>query len=874
MILKRKRKTICSLALALVLFLLPLCTPAAAAAYPEGVTAQMASQGVPRSDTLLKNAALSLTGKSLSGAIYGMLYSDETLSGILTGLYTNIEGQGGVLSAMNLDTSPAAVAAGLTHYPSVQRRVAAAADWQSVDLSGASWNVTSKSGFAAAVSAMAIPLNDLLYTLLCAGTYQAGLLTLRGDNGYRDGVMPMLRALGCESIPSDASFRQKADANRTQMLYQIVLSVTSLVDALAAAPMTKLTATLPDLAIFIRDGGLEQAVDVILSPLSIRIGPYLQLVSGSQLLRMVLFLQDPASITKSFADNITGSLNEMMAQSGIALSDIHLNILAAAKGNPGECLVEVLRWFFDTLKLNRGKLNELLAQNGGDAAALTDPLLSRSAGELTFIVLHLMTSDETMPLLYQWGRYGFTPVSVEYTKKLGKKQMKRVLKGIDETIGEFTADFGGTGDLQATLGRAIYASETVTNLAKMLYGALGGGEMGMAAGLIGLPASPAALGSMLPSGYSAVGRALARYESWDDLPSTIGWGVTKGDRASFQRALTAVLHPMRPLLQGLLANDSITLFGALHLPGSNGYNTGVIPLLEALSCPEDSIKTYVDYCKGKGTDAIIGDLLTPILSLVDRLIARPVYTLCSILPNLAYCIQNGVLIQSVQNLLYPLTETLHQYGYDLEKLGMDLTKLDQIDLSAFSGSLGTSGLQLDLSSLDLKQFAGMGTLERMDSKRVTAGKSVRIDVVEADKTAVLITLLRFAVDFMRDESNSGLLSDMLSNDEMPATFQQFSAGIGDRFAEMTTDETIEWLYQLFFRERATKDLPEDDGYEPHVIYEPEPSHIVRNVLLSVGGVLLLAACVLAVLRRRQIAQFLKQRKAQKTQSPADGNPEV
>ena len=137
MILKRKRQTLCSLVLTLVLFLLPLCAPAAAAAYPEGVTAQMASQGVPRSDTLLKNAALSLTGKSLSGAIYSMLYSDETLSGILTGLYTNIEGQGGALSALNLDTSPAAVAAGLTHYPAVQRRVAAASDWQSVNLAGA-----------------------------------------------------------------------------------------------------------------------------------------------------------------------------------------------------------------------------------------------------------------------------------------------------------------------------------------------------------------------------------------------------------------------------------------------------------------------------------------------------------------------------------------------------------------------------------------------------------------------------------------------------------------------------------------------------------------------------------------------------------------
>ena len=874
MILKRKRQTLFSLVLALVMFLLPLCAPAAAAAYPEGVTAQMALEGVTRTDTLLKNAAVSLTGKSLSGAIYSLLYSDETLSGILTGLYTSIEGQGGALSALNLDTSPAAVAAGLTHYPAVQKRVAAASDWQSLDLSGASWGVNSKTGFAAAVSAMAMPLNDLLYTLLCEGTYQAGLLTLRGDNGYRDGVMPMLRALGCESIPSDAAFRQKANANRTQMLYQIVLSVESLVDALAAAPMTKLTATLPDLAVFVRDGGLEQAVDVILRPLSIRIGPYLQLVSGSQLLRMVLFLQDPASITKSFAENMTGTLNEMMAQSGISLADIHLNILVSCKGKPGECLVEVLRWFFDTLKLNRGKLNDLLSQSSGNAAALTDPLLSRSADELTFILLHLLTNNETMPLLYAWSRYSFVPVSVEYTKKLGKKQMKRVLKGIDATIGEFTADFGGTGDLKATLGKTIYASETVTNLAKMLYGAFGGEEMGMAAGLMGLPATPAALGAMLPSGYSAVARALSRYGSWEKLPATIGWGVTRGDRASFQRALTAMLRPLRPLLQGLLANDSITLFGALHLPGSNGYNTAVIPLLEALSCPEDSIKTYVDYCKGKGTDAIIGDLLTPVLSLVDQLIERPVYTLCSILPNFAYCLQNGVLRQCLENLLYPLTETLHQYGFDLTQLGVDLTNLDTVDLSALSGTLGQTGLQLDLSSLDLSQFAGMGTLERMDSKRVTAGKSVRIDVVKADKTAVLITLLRFAVDFMRDESNSGLLSEMLSNDDMPATFQQFSAGIGNQFAEMTTDETIEWLYQLFFRERATKDLPADDGYVPHVIYEPEGSHVVRNVLLIGGGVLLAAACVLAFLRRRQIEQFLKQRKARKKQSPADGNPEV
>ena len=55
---------------------------------------------------------------------------------------------------------------------------------------------------------------------------------------------------------------------------------------------------------------------------------------------------------------------------------------------------------------------------------------------------------------------------------------------------------------------------------------------------------------------------------------------------------------------------------------------------------------------------------------------------------------------------------------------------------------------------------------------------------------------------------------------------------------------------------------------------PRTRHKGRNVLLIGGGVLLAAACVLAFLRRRQIEQFLKQRKARKKQSPADGNPEV
>ena len=858
--LKRSLNRFCSVLLALLLLCLPLTT-AGAVYYPEGVTAEAATQSVPRMDTLLKNAVPALTGKSFSAFVYGILYSDDTLSSILTGIYGTAEEQSTVLSGLGIDISPANVAKGLSAYPAVQQRVAAASGWSTLNLSGASWGVGSKSGFAAAISAMAIPFNDILYTLLCEGEYQAGLLTLHGGAGYRDGLIPMLQALGCTSIPSDTAFRAQANQNRTMMLYQVALSLLSLVDAIVAGPMTKLTSLLPGLAIYVRDGGLEHSVDVILSPLSPSIGPLPNPFTGSRMLQVMMFLKNPASITKSFAENVTASLNNMTSKSGVTLASVNLDALASCKGNSGACLAEVLRWVFETMKLNRGKINDMLASTGTpDPAALTDPLLMRSPGELTFIVIHLLTTSETMPLLYQWSRYPFTPVSVEYTKKLGKKEFKRVLTGIDEVIGEFTSEFAG-GDLQTTLGRSIYSSATVTSIAKMLYGAFSDGEMKIVAAALGLPASPAALASVLPSGYRTAKNTLYRYSSWENLYA-VPWGVTSGSRASFQRALTAVLRPMRPLLQGLLANDTLPVFGAMRLPGSNGYNTAVIPLLEALSCPDDQIKTYVDYCKGKGTDAILTDLLNPVLSLVDRLIKQPIYTITAILPNLAYRLANGELTQCVSNLLYPLTETLHQFGYNLEKLGVDFSDLSELNMTdLLSGFFKDVPAQMDFSSLDIAQFAGMGTLVTHESKRVTGGKAVKIDYVKADKTAVLITLLRWAVDLVRDPENADLLTGMMNEDDMPATFQQFSAGITDKLADMTTDETIEWLYQLFFRERAKKQIKDDD-YEPHIIYEPE-SHALRNTLLILGGVLLLGGGAVLVWRRKDVRRWIEKRKKKK-----------
>ena len=94
-------------------------------------------------------------------------------------------------------------------------------------------------------------------------------------------------------------------------------------------------------------------------------------------------------------------------------------------------------------------------------------------------------------------------------------------------------------------------------------------------------------------------------------------------------------------------------------------------------------------------------------------------------------------------------------------------------------------------------------------------------------------------------------------------FSQYSAGIGDQMAEMTTDETIEWLYKLFFRERAVSSTTGDFVYDKEIIYQPEEKKSdAPKVIIPIVIVLLLIAAFL-IWRRDRIKILFERRKAEK-----------
>ena len=126
------------------------------------------------------------------------------------------------------------------------------------------------------------------------------------------------------------------------------------------------------------------------------------------------------------------------------------------------------------------------------------------------------------------------------------------------------------------------------------------------------------------------------------------------------------------------------------------------------------------------------------------------------------------------------------------------------------------------------------------------------------------TVVRYMVEVMKAPGNESLVTGFMAGGAEGGNdmFATYSAGIGDEMAKMTTDETVEWLYKLFFRERAVKEIKPQDDYLPTIIYEAEKEHTVLKgfifvvVILCVGELIFLK-------NRAKIERFIEDQKFRK-----------
>ena len=862
----RKGKKVISVFAVLLLVVLT-ALPAVAVSYPEGITKEQVGATIGKADSLIETFVSATPEGSLENLVLPQLYNDDVLSSLVTGIYGAMQENSDTFSAIGLDVSVGGVASHLADYPKVQKKLSAYSNWSDVDLTGAKWGVKDKDSFLNAVSSVLAPFNDVLYMLLCGGRYSINpIIGLEGAKGYETAIIPTLKALGCESITDSAVFYAEAQADRKSMVRNLVGDILLLAERILGAPCDTLTDILPSIAYFMNNGGLDKAVSTLVNPLK------LQLFNISTFIKVetiLLFIQNSESFTQSFTLNF----NDILASSGINMAEINLKELASC-GTPNSdgtvtsdkpaVFMVLLRWMIDSAKLNKDNLGTMVGEDMAMASGVIDTVLAKDTDDLIAFLIKLLNAEKGETNDYEWTYSGFESTAVSYTPNLSREKFQRVVDETDELLNQFVAEGGKDKTVREALAPEIYSNKLVSTLVCEIYGMLAGEDMKAVAGLIGLDVTPASLASELSGARFINTRyTLSKAASWDKVNvNTLTWGFRNGDKDGFIKAICAALSPMEDIIDMLLCEGKISLAGSIDIYGSNGYNTAVIPLLEALSCSSDSILTYEEYKKasaeGEGIEAIVNSLM----SLVERVLDRPVYTITDILPNLLYFINNKGIETCLENLMYPLTKITAELGMG-ELIDMSaLPEMNMEDMMAEmsgmmpAGDMGIDMSSIDLSGFDINEYAKMGTAVTVQSKRVQNGEFVNVTYIEADQPAIMVSLMRFVAGIIKDP-DADILGTMMSTAGNNEMVSGFVGGIGEDLGNMTIDETVEWIYKLFFRERPIVEEKIEEDYLPTIIYKEKKATDGTGIYF--GILLLVVAEIIYLKKRKQINGFVAEK---------------
>ena len=820
---------------------------AAAPAYPEGVTETETNNALIGTEELLSYILKNYLKTDLKTVLEPMIYNDATVSELLVSIYAPMEETASDLKAIGIDVTINGVAKGLKKYPDVQNVLLNAGSFQNLDLSNVKWGVTDKSSFARAISATLSPFNNLLFMLLCSGKYNVANFTkIEGGNGYENAIVPMLNALGCKVELSQEEFKNQAKEDKSTMIYNILMAALTVVDKMEEKPIDTLVTVLPSFAFFCESGQMDACFNNLLAP--VKENAYIKLA-------ILLKIIDLESMKLDVEVMLNDALTGMTAESGLALPPIDFEALSKCGGSDGVTFtpnkplayVTIMSWIVDSLKLNKAALPELL--KGLNAGDTKNDLLSPD------ILNKLLETDtknvvKTVILLFNDSKladakpYNFPTVTfsqIAYTQNLGEKDFTKVLNGIDDLIDEFVQEYTDYRKLETLLKNTIYTNKTVGELTIGIYSALEKEGVLEMLSVMGVDATPKGVASLLTeSEFMQVRNALLRATNWSKVNfNYVSFGFYDGRRTGFENALVAMLRPLIPLLEVVLKGETITFMNSIKINGGDGYNTAIIPILEALGCDSKNIKTYEQYKNDTRKDAVLRNITTPVLDLLDDLFEKPVKTALDILPNALYFIDSGNLEICITNLLLPVTALLEKIEpiYKVE-----------LDTGTISSSMNTNDifkslekeLGFKLKDFNLKALYSYGETETKTSKQVLNGKNTTYTYIKADKEALLLTVLRYLVDTLKLPENKGALDGLMSGGGADS-FALYASQIFEQFEKMTTDEIVEWLHNLLFKERAIAPLQEGESYNPTIIYEEAPKDY--TVLFIIGGVALFGAVV-------------------------------
>lgn len=589
---------------------------------------------------------------------------------------------------------------------------------------------------------------------------------VNGINGYESAVVPLLDVLQVSNskIKTYAQYQKDCKKAKDSVLLDVLNPLMSFVDKVLDKPVETITSVLPNLAYFIDNNGIGQLLDNILAPITnvlktaksagVDVDKIISMVLGKDLGKFVTSLLKVKGVklnikladlkSCNIQDIVVPLVNSLLKKTGIKLPDFKWSTIAAhgkvvtsksqvknAEGkftnkevvaDKGEVLIAVLRYVADTLIKNAKPIKSLISSIGAIKKNSTIKSIISSVfatislaekDDIVRAVFYFLTGEPTNAFwdytAYKTGTFDFS-----YPEGVDVDFLKNLPPMLDGLVGGLI-----DGGLNKLISGLLFKDDIINSLLTGLYGAVekvkvGDGSLVSLLAQTGIDFSTGNVAKLLTDEsygqtYAANASVIAKAGSWSKVNTkALKWGVK--DRDSFFHALVAVLRPVYGVLDVLLNDAYLGLFDIVRIPGSNGYTSSIVPLMEAFSMY--NIKTQYQYREDmkKAYDNVLLDIINPIWDKVEDILNAPLETLFEMLPNLALFIGNDGLCQILDNLLTPVSALVDAIKpvVDLNTLLPALLKALKVDLNSLLGKIGVTNFKLDLYDINatLKPLLG------------------------------------------------------------------------------------------------------------------------------------------------------------------------
>ena len=685
-------------------------------------------------------------------------------------------------------------------------------------------------------------------------------IQLKGGNGYKYGLAPILDALGVDTTISE----EKSET----ALREILTNVANRVDEILQNPIDEVLALLPELIYFINADGLTVCannliapIDALLKAVGKEIGQ--EDLSLNKLIKAVDLDNLNFNLVYSILADKTGIIlnDEAGEPIGKYLSTFYFGELKTVtiyddlKGFHMEYTDRDAR--YDMVTIIVTLVLDVIVYSG-NKNAIIDLLKNvdenKAEGIYNAVVALLTHNEKSVDMVpYNWilteydvngdgpeaGKI-LTPVTLGatlnhsiygplYTRPMGEYITKFFPLFVDTWITLLGIE-GKNGDiyrslddlLEGLIGTTIYKTELVQSIAD-------------------------ALSNAIDNLRDLLGEELFNYvvkvldDSLDvDLEKLEDYVVTsfaEGDRNAFVNAISEMLDPAAPILRWLLTDQAISLFtnrdgeDYIVLNGAKGYKDSIIPIMEALHVPADSILTQDEYEAATAEDdaALLSNIINPILDRVDEILENPIDELLDVLPALAYFINSKGLDSAFKNLLnavLQLLETidpviadvdqLHKNGkvslyplmgqYDLEELDFDgianiLMEILNKQVEDYGFEL-TGTLDSALTELTVGIVRSFGSKRGETDYTMDSAGAGGSDGTAGDKVDLATVVMRIVLNFISKPANviaiEKLLQPRVNEDgfkfisSLLENFQQYAS------TEDGMDKIMYTVYQIFY----------------------------------------------------------------------------